>query len=50
MDVERRVVRTSRREVVRVGAVVAIEGVVGHRVDRVGGDGYRAREDHLLPA
>ena len=40
-------VHTSRREVVQVGAVVAIEGMVGRHVDRVGSDEYRAREKHL---
>ena len=43
---ERRAVHT-RREVVQVGAVVAIEGMVGRHVDRVGSDEYRAREKHL---
>ena len=47
---ERRAVHTSRREVVHVGAVVAVVGMIGNHVDRVGGDGHRAREEHLLPA
>ena len=47
---ERRAVHTRRREVIQVGTVVAIEGMVGRHVDCVGGDGHRVREQHLLPA
>ena len=48
--VQRRAVHARRRKVVHIGAVVAGAGVVGGNIDRVGGHGHRAREEHLLPA
>lgn len=39
-----------RGEVVQVGTVMAIVRMVGRHIDRVRGDGYRTREQYLLPA
>ena len=47
---QRWVVHPCRREVVHVGTVVPRVGVVRRHVHRVGRDGHRGREQHLLPA
>ena len=47
---QRRVVHPCRCEGVHVGTVVPRVGVVRRHVHRVGRDGHRGREQHLLPA